>query len=142
MHSVTSHLCRVKVNKYSGTTDKRLQYMTRYMKVKRELCYTCVSARKSKPHNSLQLGVSDFPHLCAEGSPSQLEVFRTCECSSAQFTSLWNRSPSVAAGLSVVSLLHVGRFVQQPRPNRLVHRHLEGHLFEHLTHRHLQQTRG
>lgn len=57
-------------------------------------------------------------------------------------TSLWNQLLSVAAGLSVISLLHDGHVVPQPRLNRLVHRHLEGHLFEHLTHRHLEQTRG
>lgn len=51
-----------------------------------------------------------------------------------------NQHLSVAAGLSVVSLLHGGHVIQQPRPNRLVHRHLEGHLFEHLTHRRLEQT--
>lgn len=74
-------------------------------------------------------------HICVKESPPQLEVFRTLEYA------LWNQLLSVAAGLSVVSLLHVGHVVQQPHPNRLVHRHLEGHLFEHLTHRHLRQTR-
>lgn len=42
--------------------------------------------------------------------------------------------PSAAARLSVVSLLHAGR---RRRPNRLVHRHLQRHLLEHLAHRHL-----
>lgn len=57
-------------------------------------------------------------------------------------SSLWNQFLSVAAGLSVVPLLHVGHFSHQLRPDGLVNRHLEGHLFEHFTHRHLQQTRG
>lgn len=50
-----------------------------------------------------------------------------------------NQLLSVAAGVPVISLLHDDHVTQQPRPNRLVHCHLEGHLFEHLTHRYLEQ---
>lgn len=57
-------------------------------------------------------------------------------------TSLCNQFLFVAAGLSVVSLLHVVHVVQQSRPSRFIRRHLKGHLFEHLRHWHLQQTQG
>lgn len=44
---------------------------------------------------------------------------------------------SAAARLSVVSLRHVSHAVLQLRPDGLVHRQLEGHLPEHVAHRHL-----
>lgn len=74
------------------------------------------------------------PHLWAAWSPQQ-EVFRVKP-------SLWSQLLSVAARQSVVSLLHVGQVVLQPRPNRLVHRQLQGHLFEHFAHRRLQTHEG
>lgn len=47
---------------------------------------------------------------------------------------------SVAARLSVVSLLHNAAVVPQPRGETLVRRQLQRHFFEHLTHRHLSHT--
>lgn len=48
-------------------------------------------------------------------------------------TSLWEQFRSAAAGLSVISFLHVSCIVQQLRPNGLIYRQLECHLFKHCT---------
>lgn len=53
--------------------------------------------------------------------------------------SLYGR-PSAAAGLSVVSLLHYTPVVLQPPASGRVHRQLQRHFSEHLTHRHLRHT--